>query len=109
MGIGETNRFSPPFPGITKKLWGPLSPNMGWRIYRRSLLNENKQRAARFGIGGKLIDFGKREEVDYHALLDELLEFVDDVVDELGSPEDVYYAREILARGTGADRQGDRK
>jgi carboxylate-amine ligase len=69
------------------------------------LLNENKQRAARFGTGGKLIDFGKGEEVEYTALLDELLEFIDDVVDELGSREEVYYAREILRRGTGADRQ----
>jgi carboxylate-amine ligase len=78
---------------------------MGWRLYRRSLLNENKQRAARFGTGGKLIDFGKRTEVPFSDLLDELLEFVDDVVDELGSRKDVYYAREILRRGTGADRQ----
>ena len=41
----------------------------------------------------------------YTELLDELLEFVDDVLDELGSREDVYYAREIVKRGTGADRQ----
>ncbi len=40
----------------------------------------------------------------FAALLDELLEFIDDVVDELGSRNDVYYAREILGH-TGADRQ----
>jgi len=105
MRVDETICFAALFQAITRKMWDLYSQNMGWRIYRRSLLNENKQRAARFGTGGKLIDFGKREEVDYHALLDELLEFVDDVVDELGSREAVYYAREILARGTGADRQ----
>ena len=43
-------------------------------------------------------------EVPFGALLDELLEFIDDVVDELGSRKDVYYARQILNR-TGADRQ----
>src|SRR5207247_718582 len=76
-----------------------------WRLYRRSLLNENKSRAARWGIDGKLIDFGKVEEVSIEALLDELLEFVDDVVDELGSRSDVHYTREILRHRTGADRQ----
>jgi carboxylate-amine ligase len=69
------------------------------------LLNENKARAARFGVGGKLIDFSRQEEVPYGELLEELLAFVDDVVDELGSREAVYYARTIVSGGTGADRQ----
>jgi carboxylate-amine ligase len=69
------------------------------------LLNENKSRAARFGTEGKLIDFGKGTEVPYTDLLDELLEFIDDVVDELGSRKDVEYARHIVKNGTGADRQ----
>ncbi|HEX7809353.1 MAG TPA: carboxylate-amine ligase, partial [Thermoanaerobaculia bacterium] len=90
---------------LTVKLYRIYRKNMGWRHYRRMLLNENKSRAARFGTGGKLIDFGKGEEVEYTALLDELLEFIDDVVDELGSRNEVYYAREILKHGTGADRQ----
>ncbi|HYO75424.1 MAG TPA: carboxylate-amine ligase, partial [Thermoanaerobaculia bacterium] len=34
-----------------------------------------------------------------------LLAFIDDVVDELGSRAEVSYAREIVRRGTGADRQ----
>jgi carboxylate-amine ligase len=74
-------------------------------MYRRSLLNENKQRAARFGVDAKLIDFGKREEVPFGELLDELLEFIDDVVDELGSRKDCNYARKIVKHRPGADRQ----
>jgi carboxylate-amine ligase len=105
MRVDETICFAALFQAITVKLWKLYSNNMGWRLYRRSLLNENKSRAARFGIGGKLIDFGKRREVAFGELLDELLEFVDDVVDELGSRKDVEYAREIMRRGTGADRQ----
>jgi glutamate---cysteine ligase / carboxylate-amine ligase len=105
MRIDETICFAALFQAITVKLYRIYRQNMGWRMYRRSLLNENKARAARFGTGGKLIDFGIREEVPFTALLDELLAFVDDVVDELGSREEVYYAREILKRGTGADRQ----
>jgi glutamate---cysteine ligase / carboxylate-amine ligase len=105
MRIDETICFAALFQAITKKLYNIYSKNMGWRLYRRSLLNENKQRAARFGIEGKLIDFGKTEEVPFTQLLDELLEFVDDVVDELGSRKEVYYAREIVKHHTGADRQ----
>jgi carboxylate-amine ligase len=103
--IDETICFAALFQAITVKLWKIHSSNMSWRLYRRSLLNENKSRAARWGIDGKLIDFGKGEEVPFGALLDELLEFVDDVLDELGSRKDVYYAREIVRQRTGADRQ----
>jgi carboxylate-amine ligase len=105
MRVDETICFAALFQAITVKLYRLYAQNMGWRLYRRSLLNENKARAARFGIDGKLIDFGKRTEVPFGMLLDELLEFVDDVVDELGSRNDVYYAREILRMRTGADRQ----
>jgi len=105
MRVDETICFAALFQAITVKLYRLYRQNMGWRLYRRSLLNENKQRAARFGTSGKLIDFGKREEVPFDELLDELLEFVDDVVDELGSRSAVQYARTILERGPGADRQ----
>ncbi|HEV3484485.1 MAG TPA: carboxylate-amine ligase [Vicinamibacterales bacterium] len=105
MRVDETVCFAALFQAVTVKLYKLYRQNMGWRLYRRSLLNENKQRAARFGCEAKLIDFGKRQEVPFGMLLDELLEFVDDVVDELGSREEVYYAREIMRHGTGADRQ----
>ncbi len=71
----------------------------------RSCISENKWRAARYGIDGKLIDFGKREEVPCEDLIHELLEFIDDVVDELGSRDEINYIHEILRHGTGADRQ----
>ncbi|HEX8254562.1 MAG TPA: carboxylate-amine ligase [Thermoanaerobaculia bacterium] len=105
MRVDETICFAALFQALTVKLYRIHSKNMTWRMYRKSLLNENKQRAARFGTGGNLIDFGRGEEVPYTELLDELLAFIDDVVDELGSREEVSYAREIVRRGTGADRQ----
>ena len=105
MRIDETICFAALFQAVTAKLWKLYRQNMGWRLYRRSLLTENKSRAARWGIDGKLIDFGKKQEVPTAMLLDELLEFVDDVVDDLGSRKDVYYVREIMRRRPGADRQ----
>ncbi|MDQ3282022.1 MAG: carboxylate-amine ligase [Acidobacteriota bacterium] len=105
MRVDETICFAALFQALTVKLYRIHSKNMSWRLYRRSLLNENKQRAARFGTTGRLIDFGRGEEVSYTDLLNELLEFIDDVVDELGLREEVSYALEIVRRGTGADRQ----
>jgi carboxylate-amine ligase len=66
---------------------------------------ENKWRAARYGISGKLIDFGKQAEVPFTELARELLEFIDDVVDELGSREEINYIFKMIENGTGADRQ----
>lgn len=105
MRIDETICFAALFQAVTFKLWRLYSRNQGWRLYRRSLIAENKQRAARWGIDGKLIDLGKRTEVATEALLSELLEFIDDVVDELGSRQEVNYVHEIVRRRPGADRQ----
>ena len=41
---------------------------MSFRLYRRALIEENKWRAARYGIEGKLIDFGKEAEVPMREL-----------------------------------------
>ena len=90
---------------IVVKLYKLRMRNLGFRIYRRALIEENKWRAARYGLDGKLIDFGKRAEVPMRELALELLEFVDDVVDELGSREEVEYVHTVLREGTSADQQ----
>src|SRR5947208_752977 len=90
---------------IIVKLYRLRQRNLGFRRYHRALIEENKWRAARWGIDGKLIDFGKRREVPMRELAVELLEFVDDVVDDLGSRREIDYVRKILAEGTSAERQ----
>jgi carboxylate-amine ligase len=92
---------------IVVKLYRLRRRNLGFRIYPRQLVEENKWRAARYGIEGKLIDFGKRAEVPMKELALELLEFVDDVVDDLGSRAALQYVHTILEEGTSADRQLD--
>ena len=79
--------------------------NLGFRIYPRALIEENKWRAARYGVDGRLIDFGRRTEVAMRDLALELLEFVDDVADELGSRKALEYVQTIVTDGTSADRQ----
>ncbi len=105
MRVDETIAIAALFQAITAKLWLLNHRNLTFRQYRRSLIMENKLRAARWGTQGKLIDFGKEEEVPFPMLVGELMEFVDDVVDELGCRNEVQYAATILRDGTGADRQ----
>jgi len=87
------------------KLHKLFSANQGFRLYRRALIMENKWRASRYGLEGKLIDFGKQTEVPARDLVLEYLDFVDDVVDELDSREEIEYIHNILETGSGADRQ----
>jgi len=79
--------------------------NLGFRRYSRALLEENKWRAMRHGVHGRLIDFGKNREVEFPALIDELLEFIDPVLDWLDCRQEAEYAAVICQRGTSADRQ----
>jgi carboxylate-amine ligase len=90
---------------LVVKLHRLYKSNQSWRIYRRALIEENKWRAARYGIEGKMIDLGKEEEVPMRALIPELLELVDDVVDDLGSRSAVAYVNTILHEGTSSERQ----
>ena len=90
---------------IVVKLHRLYTANMGFRMYHRALIEENKWRAARWGIEGKLIDFGKQAEVPMNVLAEELLEFIDDVLDELGSREALAPIHTIFREGTSAERQ----
>lgn len=90
---------------IVAKLVRLRQANQTWRLYRKHLLDENKWRAVRYGTEEKLIDFGKAKEVPFPALIGELLAWIDDVVEELGSRTEVEYVHTILRQGTSADRQ----
>src|SRR6266849_1104355 len=91
---------------IIAKLYKLRCDNMTFRVYPSTLIEENKWRAVRYGIEGKLIDFGRDEERPARELVRELIAwFVDDVLDELGSRKEVEYAFKILDEGTSAERQ----
>ncbi|WP_373074134.1 glutamate-cysteine ligase family protein, partial [Zeaxanthinibacter enoshimensis] len=79
--------------------------NQSFRTYRRVLINENKWRAGRYGMEAKLIDFGKEAEVPFKSLMIELLDFIDDVVVDMGCRAEVNYVYQMLEQGSGADRQ----
>jgi carboxylate-amine ligase len=105
MRLDETLAIAALCQATLAKLWKLHSNNQGFRLYRRLLIMENKWRAARYGLEGKLIDFGKQTEVPMRDLMFEYLHFVDDVVDELGSRNEINYVYKMLQEGSGADRQ----
>jgi len=105
MRVDETIAIAALIQATIAKLYRLHSANQGFRLYRRALIMENKWRAARYGLEGKLIDFGKQKEVPVRDLIHEYLDFVDDVADELDSREELNYIHTILEHGTGADRQ----
>ncbi len=105
MRVEETIAITAIFQALVVKLYKLRMQNMSFIRYNRALINENKWRASRYGLDGKLIDFGIQEEKDTRALIVELLGFIDDVVDDLGSRDALQYVYKILNEGSGADRQ----
>ncbi|HEY3126423.1 MAG TPA: carboxylate-amine ligase, partial [Candidatus Limnocylindria bacterium] len=103
--VDETLCIAALIQAICAKLLVLRARNQGFRRYAPSLIQENKWRAVRGGMDAKLIDFGKQTEVPMRDLAVELLEFVDDVVDALGSRPEVEYLQTIIRDGTSADRQ----
>ena len=103
--LEETICIAALIQAICAKLLQLRARNLGFRKYMPALIGENRWRAIRYGLDGKLIDFGKQAEVPMRQLALELVEFVDDVVDDLGSRSAVEYVHTILAEGTSADRQ----
>lgn len=94
------------FQGIVAKLWKLRRDNLTFRVYPTELIEENKWRAVRYGLDGKLIDLGKQIEVPARELLHELIDwFLRDAVDDLGIRDEVRYAYRIMEHGSSADRQ----
>src|ERR1041385_6460944 len=103
--VDDTLAIAALIQAIVSKLFKLLRHNTTFRVYRRRLLDENRWRATRYGLDGRLIDFGRETEVETRKLIEELLEFVSSEVDELGSRCEMAHIERIMREGTGADRQ----
>src|SRR5437870_5556075 len=103
--VDDTLAIAALIQAVISKLYKLLRQNISFRVYRRRLLDENRWRASRYGIDGKLIDFGRETEVEARSLLNELLEFVSTEVNELDTQKEMAHIERIMREGTGADRQ----
>ena len=103
--VDEAIAIAALFQAIVLWLWKLRRKNITFRVYRRELIEENRWRAARYGLDGKLIDFGKSIELPARQLIEELLELVAEEVDELETSAYLKPIQSILTGGTSADRQ----
>ena len=103
--VDDTIAIAALFQALVAKVDRLLDQNLTFRLHHKMLIEENKWRAVRYGLDGKMIDFGKGKEVPIRDLIRELLEFVDEVVNDLGSRKEIEHIYTILERGTSADEQ----
>ena len=103
--VDDTIALAGLMQAIVAKLQKLRDQNVSFRSYPRRLLDENRWRASRYGIDGKMIDFGRKREVEERELLHEMLDFVAEEVEELGNQREIAHIERIMAEGTGADRQ----
>ncbi len=99
MRLDETVAIAALIQATVAMLYKLHASNKSYRIYGRALIMENKFRASRYGLDGMLIDFGKEEEIPVRELMLEYLDLIDDVVDELGSRDEINYIHQMLADG----------
>ena len=90
---------------LLRALFRLRKQNQRWRIYPRSLVQENRWLAQRYGLTRELVDFGKGEKVPYADLLEEIIKLVREDAEALNCVAEVEHARDILARGTSAQAQ----
>ena len=92
---------------LVAKLTWLYKRGMSTMILPRYHIDENKWRAMRFGLDAEIIDFVQNRRLSMRAAIEELLDFVADVLDDLGSHTEMQYLRALLEdpAGTGADRQ----
>jgi carboxylate-amine ligase len=103
--VDDTIALAALMQAIVFKLQKLRRHNVTFRSYQKRLLDENRWRAGRYGLDGKLIDFGRKSEVDERDLLEEMLEFVSAEAEELGNQAEIAHIERIIREGTGADRQ----
>ncbi len=92
---------------LVAKLTWLFKRNLTTHILPTQYIDENKWRVARYGLDAEVVDFGQQRRLSARAAIHELLDFVDDVLDDLGTRSEINYLRSFLENpaGTGADRQ----
>jgi carboxylate-amine ligase len=104
--VEETIAIAAFVQALVAKVYRVIQQNLTLRSTHRAVIAENKFRALKRGLDGQMIDFALERELPTRALILEAIEFVDDVVDELGSREQMTFLRRWVTEGdTGADRQ----
>lgn len=93
------------YQGLLAYLYRLRAENQRWRIYPAILVNENRWRAQRYGVGGKLVDHGQCSMAPFADLVEELLALTAEEAKTLDCVTEIEQARQITRRGSSAMRQ----
>ena len=105
MRVDETLALAALIQATVVKLYRLHARNQSWRAVQPRAAHGEQVARRPLRHRRQLIDFGQEAKCPSATLILEYLDFVDDVLDELGSREEVEHIRWILDHGTGADRQ----
>ncbi|NNE86610.1 MAG: carboxylate-amine ligase [Silicimonas sp.] len=103
--LDDTMAIAAMIQSLMRMLYSLRCKNQRWRIYDRFLVAENRWRAVRYGASQGLIDFGVGKIMPFADLIEELIEMVSPHAEELGCLDELLHLRNIIERGTSADRQ----
>ncbi len=93
------------YQSLIAYLYRLKSRNQRWRLYPRTMIMENRWRAQRYGVGGKLVDHGRSVLSPFADLIEELIDLVGDDAEILGCKRELLGLRRLVNDGTSADRQ----
>ena len=105
--IADTLALAALCQALVVKLAWLYRHNLCVPLIPRHLIEENKWHAMRDGLDAGIVDFARNRRLSVRDAISGLLDFVDDVLDDLGSRQEIDHLRSLLndPRGTGADRQ----
>ena len=103
--VDEAVALAAIFQALIYKIWKMRRDNMTFRVYPTPLIDENKWRAVRYSLEGKLIDWGGEQMVPAADLIRELLAFVTPFAHKLNSEDELAHVETILQRGASAEQQ----
>jgi carboxylate-amine ligase len=90
---------------LVRRLYRLRRENQSWRIYPNMLIAENRWRAMRYSIEGRLLDLACGEMVAFPDLLKELMALVREDAEALGCLTELEHLERIVLQGTSAHRQ----
>lgn len=103
--LADTITLAALIQATMRMLWRLSRGNTRWRSYDNFLLGENRWRAARYGTTQGLIDFGAGQIVGFDQLAEDWLALIGEDADALDSQPFVARLRDMVDRGTAAERQ----
>jgi len=93
------------YQSLISYLYSLRLQNQTWRSYPRTLINENRFRAQRYGVANRLIDWGKGELISFADLTEEIIDLLWNDAIELGCQDYMIRIRNIAKNGNSSDHQ----